>query len=72
MRSWTLEAFGDMSLAVGPERIKLMVPWRLGPGDLRWKAKSQRFSSRGESRCLDTEGHVTWARNEPGVRVQGF
>lgn len=47
MRSWTLEAFGDMLLAVGPERIKLTVPWRSGPGDLRWKAKSQRFRSGG-------------------------
>lgn len=39
MRSWTPEAFGAIRLAVGPGRIKLTVPWRLGPGDLRWKAR---------------------------------
>lgn len=51
-----------------------MVPWRSGPGDLRWKAKHQVMLShaRGDSRWLDTEGSGTWVRNEPREGTHGF
>lgn len=32
-----------MCLAVGPGRTKPTVPWRWGPGDLRWKSKRHCF-----------------------------